>query len=458
MNMLTSFSGYPEWLPEDRLVEQSFVNLVQKKFELFGFTPIETRAIEPVSTLLAKGETDKEIYVLRRLQASDGEPDQDIGLHFDLTVPFARYVIENKNRLMFPLRRYQVQKAWRGERPGLGRYREFLQADIDIVAEGDLSIYHDLEIIQALNEIMASLPIPEVRIFINNRKLLEGFYRAIGITAIAESLRIVDKLAKIGEKQVHQSLVQDLGLSFDVATKSLELGRVVTQNASDLSRTCQSLGVKHELFDEGLYEINYILNACSKQKKNSVFADLSIVRGLDYYTGTVCEAKFLQFPRYPTVAAGGRYDSLVSDESDKLPGVGVSLGITRILGLVLHEGILSASRKTPTCVLVALVSDETREKSLEVANALRDRGIPCEVYPYPFKYGKQIKYAERLGIPYVWFPSETVDGVDEVRDIRSRAQVAANADTWMPPAKDLTVQVHSNSAILESVLKKPSYR
>jgi len=199
MNMLTSISGYPEWLPEDRLVEQSLISLVQSKFELFGFAPIETRAVEPISTLLAKGETDKEIYILRRLHTPDDEPDQDIGLHFDLTVPSARYVIENKNQLTFPLRRYQIQKAWRGERPGLGRYREFLQADIDVVAEGRLSIYHDLEIIQIISEILSSLPIPQVRIFVNNRKILEGFYRSVGNTRVAESLRIIDKLPKIGE-------------------------------------------------------------------------------------------------------------------------------------------------------------------------------------------------------------------------------------------------------------------
>jgi histidyl-tRNA synthetase len=455
--MLTSVSGYPEWLPENRLVEKSFINLVQSKFELFGFTPIETRAIEPISTLLKKGETDKEIYLLRRLQAAEDEPDQDIGLHFDLTVPFARYVLENKNRLIFPLRRYQIQKAWRGERPGLGRFREFLQADMDIVAEGNLSIYYDLEIIETINDILISLPIPEIRIFINNRKILEGAYQAIGITSIAEALRIVDKLAKIGEKQVHASLMETIGLTSEVAGKCLELGKITTQDPKKLEKNLHSLGIKHELVDEGLYELNYILNACSKQKKNSVFADLSIVRGLDYYTGTICEAKFLQFPKYPTIAAGGRYDNLVADKKKQLPGVGVSLGITRILGLVLHEGILSASRKTPTCVLVALISDETREKSLEAANALRKRGIPCEIYPRPLKFGKQIKYADRLGIPYVWFPSETDKEADEVRDLRSKTQVTANANSWTPPSNDLTVQIQSNNEILEKVMKKSAY-
>jgi histidyl-tRNA synthetase len=429
MNMLTSISGYPEWLPEDRLVEQSFISLVQSKFELHGFAPIDTRAVEPIPTLLTKGESDKEIYSLRRLQAPHDEPDQEIGLHFDLTVPFARYVVENKNRLTFPFRRYQIQKAWRGERPGLGRYREFLQADIDIVADSSLTLCQDLEIIQTVSEVLSSLPIPQVRMLVNNRKILEGFYRSLGNTRVAESLRIVDKLRKIGERQAYQLLVDNVGLSPSVATKCLEFANILTQDTDVLHAALRHLGARDELIDEGVSELGYILNACGKQKTNSVFADLSIVRGLDYYTGTVCEAKFAQFPRYPAVAAGGRYDNLVSDEYSKLPGVGMSLGVTRILGLVLHEGILGASRKTPTCVLVALVSEETRGRSLQIAGTLRSRAISCEAYPYPLRYGKQIKYAEQLGIPYVWFPSECTEDIDQVRDIRSGIQVPADADT-----------------------------
>jgi histidyl-tRNA synthetase len=450
-------SGYPEWLPNDRLVEQSFINLIREKFELFGFSPIETRAVEPISTLLAKGETDKEIYVLQRIQAEEDESDKGIGLHFDLTVPFARFIIENKNEVTFPLRRYQIQKAWRGERPGLGRYREFLQADIDIVDAQDLPVYNDLEIVQIASDIMTSLPIPDVQIFVNNRKLLEGFYRALGITAINEVLRSVDKLQKIGEKRVYQHLTENVGLSSNIAAKCLEIGSISEQNASTLESSVRSLGVNHELMEEGLYELSYILGASNAQVENLIRADLGIARGLDYYTGTVYEVKFPQFSKYPSIAAGGRYDNLVSDGSSRLPGVGISIGITRILGLVLREGVLQANRKTPTCVLVALVSDEKRSESLKIASSLRNRGIPCEVYPRALRYGKQIKYADHKGIPYVWFPSEIGQGDGEVRDIRSGIQVAANSNTWMPPNEDIRVQIQRNDDAFDKLLHNVRY-
>jgi histidyl-tRNA synthetase len=458
MGMLTSISGYPEWLPGDRFVEQYFVNLIQKKFELFGFTPVETRAIEPLSTLASKGEVDKEIFTLRRYQATSQDELGDVGLHFDLTVPFARYTMENKSQLVFPFRRYQIQKVWRGERPGLGRYREFLQADIDIVDQNSLTISYDLEVIQTINEIMYSLPIPNTKIFVNNRKLLEGAYKSFGIAKIHETLRIIDKLAKIGERQVYQMLLNNLGFSPNTASRCIELGRVVTQNPLALEVAIKSLGCKNELIDEGLSELTYIMTACNKQDKNSVYVDLSIARGLDYYTGTVCEAKFVDFPKYPTIAAGGRYDNLLSDGSYQMPGVGISLGITRMLGLVLHENILRPSRKTPTCVLIALVSDDEREKSLEIANQLRTRGIPCETFPRAVKYGKQIKYAEKLGIPYVWFPSEDSQHTDEIRDIRNRTQVIANVEKWYPPTEDLSIQVVTNHEALEKIRTKSAYR
>lgn len=469
MPVLTSLSGYPEWLPEDQLVVESFVSLLRQKFELYGFAPLETRAVEPLSVILAKGETDKEIYLLRRLQAGEEEANKELGLHFDLTVPFARYVSENRGKLVFPFRRYQIQKAWRGERPSQGRYREFLQADFDIIDEAPLTVYSDLEVVQTINEIVAALPIPPVRLMVSHRKLLEGFYRGLGIEKIAEVLRVVDKLEKIGPEQVLRILTTDLGLPEDRAAKCLQLGQIKGQDVDEIRRAVRALGVEHPLLDEGLEDLLTILAACNRQPRSSVVVDLSVARGLDYYTGMVIEGKFAQFPRYPTIVAGGRYDRLAKDGGSALPGVGLSFGISRILGLVLHEGLLQASRKTPSVVLVALVSEERREQSAAIAAALRGRGIPCEVFPRPLKYGRQIAYAERKGIPYVWFPAETDDGGSasgaasaaergEVRDIRTRAQAPADPLAWAPPKEDLEVQVVKNEEALAKLVASGKYQ
>lgn len=461
MSMLTSISGYPEWLPEDRLVEQAFIELIRGKFELYGFAPVETRAVEPLPVIQAKGETDKEIYILHRLQAAEeesgkGSSDQNVALHFDLTIPFARYVVENRGKLTFPFRRYQIQKAWRGERPGLGRYREFLQADFDIIGENDLSISNDVEVLQTINEIVAALPIPPVRIQLNNRKILEGFYRGLGMPAesIPSVLRSVDKLDKIGEEKVYQQLTGSLGIPAETAGKCIQLGLIKGQEPAPILRAVQSLGARHELLEEGLEELSLILAACRSQPGNSVVADLSIARGLDYYTGTVCEARFVQFPQYPSLLGGGRYDRLATTGSTRFPGVGLTIGITRILGLVLHEGLLRASRKTSSCVMVALISDDLRRRSMDTARILRSRGIPCEVFPEAVKYGKQIAYAEKKGIPYVWFPAESGEILGEVRDIRNRIQWPADPQEWMPPEEDLEVRILRDEDALQLLLRK----
>lgn len=457
MAMLNSLSGYPEWLPEDRIVEQRMLQIIQETFELFGFTSLETRSVEPLNVILSKGETDKEIYCLRRLHATEEEADKNLGLHFDLTVPFARYVLENRSKLTFPFRRYQIQKAWRGERPGMGRYREFLQADIDIVDSHPLTVQSDIEILQVMGRILSVLPIPTVNLHINNRKLLEGFYRALEIEKIHEVLRLVDKLDKMGEEKVKLSLVDDLKLSPNVAAKCVELGKIRTSDGVALQEQVKGFNLSHPLLTEGLDELCNVLTVLNSTGSSNVIADLSVARGFDYYTGTVCEGKFADFPKYPTVVAGGRYDNLVSDRGVKLPGVGMSLGVTRILGLVLHEGLVQASRKTPACVLVALVSEQHRQQSFIIANLLRDRGIPCEVYPRADKYGKQIGYADGKGIPYVWFPSETGDNFGEVRDLQTREQVVADPKTWNPQEDKLRVTVVKNEEVYKSFLNSSKY-
>lgn len=433
-------SGFPEWSPEGRIIEQLILDKLRRSFESFGFAPIQTRALEPLEHLLAKGETSKEVYVVSRLQ---GESDKEakLGLHFDLTVPFARYVLENRGKLDFPFKRYQIQKVWRGERPQKGRYREFYQADIDVIGQDTLPLHFDAEIPLVLHQVLSSLPIPAVQVHVNNRKLIEGFYRGIGIEQVAETLRIVDKLAKIGPEVVAQLLVDRVGLSAQQADQCLKLAEIRTTDTSFVEKV-RALGVEHPLLDTGLEELAYVIDTAAHLPAESVQADLSLARGLDYYTGTVYESFFRDNPAVGAVCSGGRYDNLASGGKQKFPGVGVSIGLTRILGILFADDALKVSRPTPTCVLVALASPEKRAESTAVAAALRARGVNCEVFHKKQAYGKQIKYANKRRIPFVWFPPGTSkSGEHELRDIRTGDQTVVDLATWMPAAADLHPQV-----------------
>jgi histidyl-tRNA synthetase len=438
MARITPLSGFPEWLPAQRIVELATIERIRNTFELHGFAPLETRAVEPLDQLLRKGETSKEVYLLRRLQADSAEGDDALGLHFDLTVPFARYVLENAGKLHFPFRRYQIQKAWRGERPQEGRYREFTQADIDVVDRDELPFHYEVEMPLVVGEALGGLPIPPVRIQVNNRKLCEGFYRGLGITDPPAALRAIDKLDKIGPAGVSALLVETAGATEAQAKACLSLAEIATPDAS-FADAVTALGVRDPLLDEGLEELVRVVEAGAAHAPGLLVAELKIARGLDYYTGTVYETQLVGYERAGSVCSGGRYDNLASSGSDRFPGVGISIGVTRILGLLFGAGALTASRSVPTCVLVALPNEEARPACDRIARALRSRGIPTEVAPAPAKYGKQIRFAERRGIPYVWFPGET----DEVKDIRSGEQVAASADAWEPDPEDLHPQVVS---------------
>lgn len=437
---ITALSGFPEWLPEQRLVEQAFLDRIRTQFELFGFGNIETRAVEPLEYLLSKGATDKEIYVLQRLHAEAEDGNSGLGLHFDLTVPFARYVAENESKLTFPFRRYQIQKVWRGERPQKGRYREFYQADIDIIGQNTLPISHDADIVRVLHGVMSSLPLPAMTLCVNNRKVLEGFYLGLGIEDRAGVLRTVDKLDKIGAEKVRELLEGEHALSPEVAAKVLAIGDIRTPNLGFVEAV-RALGVKHALLDEGLGELAAVMAACDGLPAGAVVADLHIARGLDYYTGTVYEGTLAGWESLGAVCSGGRYDNLAAmGGKRKLPGVGVSIGVSRILGKAFADNLLQASRRTPTAVLVALDSEERRPLSEAVAAALRGRGIACEVFDRAAKFGKQIEHATKKGIPYVWFCGW--DGApDQVRDLSASQQTEAEAATWQPDPEALAVRI-----------------
>ncbi|SEE13152.1 histidyl-tRNA synthetase [Arthrobacter alpinus] len=439
-----SLSGFPEWLPEERLVEQHVLDTLRRTFELHGFSSIETRAVETVGQLLRKGEIDKEVYGLSRLQDDDGnaaaakDDPNALALHFDLTVPFARYVVENAGYLSFPFRRYQIQKVWRGERPQEGRAREFTQADIDVVADGVLPFRYDVELALVIAEALSALPIPAFKLRINNRKLAEGFYRGIGLTDTAGVLRSIDKLEKIGAERVAELLKNELGATDEQAAKALALASIRTEDTSFVEAV-RALGVTDELMEEGLNELEQVIAAAVKSAPGSVVADLSIARGLDYYTGTVYETVLVGHEQLGSICSGGRYDALASKGNRKFPGVGLSIGVTRLVARILSQEFAKASRSVPTAVLVTLADENSWSEAQEVATALRARGISTEVAAKADKFGKQIKYADKRGIPYVWFTDE--DGTHQVKDIRSGYQVAADPTTWMPPAEDLVPQI-----------------
>ena len=430
MSRIAPISGFPEYSPTQRIVEQRFLDVIRETFELHGFASIETRSIEPVERLRSQGEdADKEIYGVARLA---GGEDPRWGLHFDLTVPFARYVLENSGTLEFPFRRYQIQKSWRGERPQEGRYREFTQADIDVVDLGSLAPHIEAELPLVLADVFARFPIGDFVIRVNNRKVANGFYAGLGIEDLQGTLRAVDKLDKIGPEAV-RALLLGRGLSAEQAQQCLRLAQI---NSADDSFVAQvrDLGVANPLLDEGLADLARVVSTAAAHAPGKVVADLKIARGLDYYTGTVYEVQIRGREDWGTIAAGGRYDALATDGKLTYPGVGLSIGVTRILGLLFGAGAVTATRSTPSAVLVAVNDEADRDHSTAVATALRARGIACEVAPRAEKFGKQIRYADRRGIPFFWFPRS--DG-DQVKDIRSGAQVAADPASWSPPAEDL---------------------
>lgn len=444
MARIAPLSGFPEWSPEERVVERAVIDTLREVFALHGFAEIETRSVEPVERLAGDSDAAKEIYVLRRLRADD-EGESSLGLHFDLTLPFARYVEERQGHLAFPFRRWQIQKVWRGERPQEGRFREFYQADIDIVGRDTLPPHAEAEVAIVMAEALAALGeafgLPGVTMRLNDRRLVEGFYRGVGVTGVAAALRSVDKLAKIGPDGVRAEL-QAQGLEGPAVDAILALAEVRSADASfgaEVWRLWDASGASDDearaQLEAGVSSLAALLDGVNAAVPGTAVADLSIARGLDYYTGAVYETTINGHEDLGSVCSGGRYDSLVAGGG--FPGVGMSVGVTRLVSRLVGAGLARASRPVPTAVLVAVVDEESRPASDAVARSLRSRGIPCEVAPTAAKFGKQIQHADRRGIPFVWFPGEA----HAVKDIRSGEQVPADPSTWQPPAEDLRPRI-----------------
>jgi len=431
-------SGFLEWLPEVRLVELKWLDEIRDAFESYGFSSIETPSVEEIEVLVAKGgDADKEIYALKRLAAEAGDDDSKTGggrlaLHYDLTVPLARYVAQHFGDLVFPFKRYQMQRCWRGERPQEGRLREFLQCDIDVIDMDEISMHFDAEIPAITLDVLRRLDVGPVRMHINNRKILQGFYQGLGIEDIVGVIRIADKMDKIGADGVLAGLTGELSLNDDVAQKCVDLAMIKTDDVG-FAEKVRAFGIDNDVLEAGIEELMFVMLELSHLEKGTVIADMSIARGFDYYTGTVYEGKLVNYPDFPTICAGGRYDNLVGAYSrQKLPGVGISIGFSRIFSKLIKEGRLQIGAKCPTDILVACLPGSARNDVSNTAQKLRDRGFKVEMYHEEKSLKAQMKYASRKSIPFVWFPANAEQLDHEVKNMTTSEQKKANLDTWLP--------------------------
>jgi histidyl-tRNA synthetase len=332
--------------------------------------------------------------------------------------------------LVFPFKRYQIQKVWRGERPQEGRYREFYQCDIDVINNDKLSLHFDAEMPAIVSSILSGLNIGAFSICISNRKILEGFYSGLGIEDMAGAIRIADKLDKIGAKGVLEQLQQKQNLTLEVANRCLSLASIRTPDTSFIDQV-KELGVQSPVLDEGLSELSFVIEYLRSVEIQSVVADLSIARGFDYYTGSVYEGKLLEFPKLGAIFSGGRYDNLAgSFINRKLPGVGISIGLTRIFAKLVAAGRIPPGPKCPTEILVVWASEQRRRVAVRTAHQLRQRGFKVELFYTPSNIGNQFRYASRKGIPFVWIPPFEDGQPDEVKEMATGVQIQADLQTW----------------------------
>jgi histidyl-tRNA synthetase len=416
-------SGFPEWLPEYRAVELQWMDKIRKVFESYGYCSIETPTVEEIEALTAKGgDTEKEIYTLTRLQADERDKDTSrLALHFDLTVPMARYVAQHFNDLVFPFKRYQIQKSWRGERPQKGRFREFYQCDIDVVNVDALPLHFDAELPAAMYAAYQALDIPPVELHISNRKIIVGYLQGLGIKNIPFVTRELDKLDKIGVEKVSKILTDSFQGNAALAQKCLNIVQIHSSDTGFIEKV-RAFGVTNELLEQGLDELKFVIDNLQHLPKGTVIANLGIIRGLDYYTGTVVEVRFQGKPI--AIGGGGRYDDLAgSFIGQKLPGIGISIGLTRLFSMLLEDGYIKPGAKSPTQILVVLPEESRRAEAAATANALRQRGYNVELFHSDSKLKRQLSYAERKGIPFVWFPPFEDGKPHELKNMVSGTQV-----------------------------------
>ena len=423
-----TLSGFMELLPQPQQQMERMMDILRRTYSLYGFTPLDTPVIEASEVLLAKGggETEKQIY---RFQKGDA----DLALRFDLTVPLAKYVALHYNDLSFPFRRYQIGKVYRGERAQRGRFREFYQADIDIIGDGKLDITNEAEIPAIIYQTFTSLGLKRFQIRVNNRKILNGFYAMLGLTARSgDIMRTVDKLDKIGAEKVRTLLTDECGVSAESADEILKFIAITGGNEQVLA-ALESYRGRNEVFDEGLDQLNTVvkyLSAFGVPAENFA-VDLTIARGLDYYTGTVYETTLLDHPEIGSVCSGGRYDNLAAYYTDKqLPGVGISIGLTRLFYVLGEQGMLNPGLPTAPADVLILPMTAELAPAVTLATRLRAAGVRTQLYTEQKKFKAKMSYADKLGVPYVVFlgDDEIAGNVVACKDMASGQQTTLPFD------------------------------
>ena len=423
-----TLSGFMELLPQPQQQMERMMDILRRTYSLYGFTPLDTPVIEASEVLLAKGggETEKQIY---RFQKGDA----DLALRFDLTVPLAKYVALHYNDLSFPFRRYQIGKVYRGERAQRGRFREFYQADIDVIGDGKLDITNEAEIPAIIYQTFTSLGLKRFQIRVNNRKILNGFYAMLGLTEQSgDIMRTVDKLDKIGAEKVRTLLMDECGVDAEKADEILAFIAISGGNDQVLS-ALEGYRGRNEVFDEGLDQLNTVvkyLSAFGVPAENFA-VDLTIARGLDYYTGTVYETTLLDHPEIGSVCSGGRYDNLAEYYTDKqLPGVGISIGLTRLFYVLGEQGMLNGDLPTAPADVLILPMTEDLSSAVTLATRLRDAGIRTQLYTEQKKFKAKMNYADKIGVPYVLFlgDDEIAGNVVGCKDMASGEQTTLPFD------------------------------
>jgi len=429
-----TLSGFMELLPRQQEQFERLKAVLEETYRLYGFSPLDTPVIESSEVLLAKagGETEKQIY---RFQKGDS----DLSLRFDLTVPLAKYVALHYNELSFPFRRYQIGKVYRGERAQRGRFREFYQADIDVIGDGKLDIINEAEIPAIIYRTFTQLGLERFLIRINNRKILNGFYAMLGLADHApEVMRLVDKLDKIGAEKLGLLLCDEPYLSQDAADEILSFILIKGSNREVLTALEEYRG-RNEVFDQGLDELHTVakyLGAFGVPEDHFAI-DLTIARGLDYYTGTVYETTLLDHPEIGSVCSGGRYDNLAEYYTDKqLPGVGISIGLTRFFYVLQEQGLLNGDLPTAPCDVLVLPMTEDLSPAVAFATACREGGVRTQLYTEPKKFKAKMNYADHIAVPYVAFlgEDEAANGVVSLKDMVTGDQEkvpVAEAPAWL---------------------------
>ena len=444
-----TLSGFMELLPAPQQQMERMMEILRTTYSRYGFTPLDTPAIEASEVLLAKGggETEKQIY---RFQKGDA----DLSLRFDLTVPLAKYVALHYNDLAFPFRRYQIGKVYRGERAQRGRFREFYQADIDIIGDGKLDITNEAEIPSIIYQTFTSLGLTRFQIRVNNRKILNGFYAMLGLTEQSgDIMRTVDKLDKIGAEKVRTLLMDECGVDAEKADEILAFIAISGGNDRVLS-ALEGYRGRNEVFDEGLDQLNTVvkyLSAFGVPAENFA-VDLTIARGLDYYTGTVYETTLLDHPEIGSVCSGGRYDNLAEYYTDRqLPGVGISIGLTRLFYVLGDQGLLNPQLPTAPADVLILPMTQDLTPAIRLATRLRSAGVRTQLYTEQKKFKAKMNYADKLGVPYVVFlgDDEIAAGLVACKDMTSGEQTKLSFEDTLSRITQRLSQRNQGKVILE---------